>query len=161
MLTDQLQKNIMGSRLRLPGWKPRDDAQPIENEEWAASLQSSIEEAIDGDISMLLQKNCLILFTSPLKNPGASSECIELTANLLSLPFVLESVTSDDLDQLHKVYLEVKVVPDLVYAIKLLSMDRSGTETEDSSVASRWKSDSRLSIDVLQVRSHENFKFLS
>lgn len=150
----------MECRARLPGWRPRDEAQSIENEEWAASLQSSMEEAMDGDISMLLQKNCLALFTSPLKNPGASCQCIEYTASLISMPFVVESVTPDELDQLQKVYLEVKVVPDLVYATKLLTTDKSGAETEASSVASKWKSDSKLSIDVLQVRVNHKVSLL-
>lgn len=110
--------------------------QPIENEEWIAFLQRSMEEVMEGELSSLLQQNCISVFLYPLRNPAAGCKLLEHVAKLLSLVFVVP-VGSENLDRVLKVYLEVKVVLHLVYAIRTLmtGKDESGLAKTSSLLA--------------------------
>ncbi|XP_012282365.1 serine/threonine-protein kinase fused isoform X2 [Orussus abietinus] len=138
---------------RLPDWDPKAVERPIENEEWVAFLQRSMEEVMEGEVGSLLQQNCVSVFVSPLRNPAAGCRVVEYVACLLSLPFVV-SVSRKDLDKIERVYLDVRVVPNLVYAMKLLMTERSdadvGTGTGSGSDLGA-RSASTLSADELQA----------
>lgn len=132
---------------RLPDWNPRAVEQPIENEEWVAFLQRSMIEIMDGEIGSLLQENCVSVFVSPLRNPAAGSQVIEYVACLLALPFVAK-ISSSNLELVQKVYLDVRVVPNLVYGLKLLM-----TQGEDNEAAAEilTRSASSLSVEELMA----------
>ncbi|KAK9302725.1 hypothetical protein QLX08_005347 [Tetragonisca angustula] len=137
---------------RIPDWNPKAVDRPIENEEWIAFLQRSMEEIMDGEVGSLLQQNCVSVFVSPLRNPAASCRVVEYVACLLSLPFVV-SVTKDSLEKIMQVYLDVRVVPNLVYSLKLLMSERAESEVDKKSepTNANTKSASTLSADELQT----------
>ncbi|XP_058795036.1 serine/threonine-protein kinase fused [Phymastichus coffea] len=126
---------------RLADWSPTDNEQPIENEEWLVFLQQSMEEVMVGEVDSLLQDNCVSVFVGPLKNPAANCRVVDFVACLLSLPYAVKSLQSDKLEKIQRVYLDAKVVPNLVYAAKLLIRDSEGN----------WKSHSALLADELQA----------
>ncbi|OAD52304.1 Serine/threonine-protein kinase 36 [Eufriesea mexicana] len=137
---------------RIPDWNPKAVDRPIENEEWIAFLQRSMEEIMDGEVGLLHQQNCVSVFVSPLRNPAAGCRVVEYVACLLSLPFVVP-VTKDSLEKITQVYLDVRVVPNLVYSLKLLMSERSEPETEKKSepTNANTRSASTLSADELQT----------
>lgn len=142
-------ENIVDKHVRLPDWDPRSIERPIENEEWVAFLQRSMEEVMDQEFGSLLQQNCVSVFVSPLRNPAASCRVVEYVACLLSLPFV-QTVSAEDLEQIQQVYLDVRVVPNLVYAVKLLMTERSDGESSPSQMP-KSRCASTLSADELQA----------
>lgn len=137
---------------KLVNWEARDVNQHIENEEWLAFLQRSMEEVIDGEITSLVEKTCVSVFVSPLRNSAASCQVVEYVTCLLSLPFVV-TITQEDLDKIQKVYFDVRVVPNLVYAMKLIMLERSKCEEGLATITSGHdtKSASMLSPDQLQA----------
>lgn len=138
-------------RVRLQDWDLRAVERPIENEEWIAFLQRSMEEVMDGEIDSLLQQNCVSVFVSPLRNPAADYRVVEYVTCLLSLPFTV-SANKESLEKIERVYLDVRVVPNLVYAIKLLMSGRSGNELNAANAASAdTRPASSLSADELQA----------
>ncbi|XP_014480493.1 PREDICTED: serine/threonine-protein kinase fused [Dinoponera quadriceps] len=139
------EKNSSKKHVRLPDWDPKAVERPIENEEWIAFLQNSMEEIMEGEVDSMLQQNCVSVFVSPLRNPAASSRVVEYVACLLSLPFTV-SVNKENLEKIKQVYLDVRVVPNLVYAIKLLMSERSENESNTET-----RPASSLSADELQA----------
>ncbi|XP_050452311.1 serine/threonine-protein kinase fused isoform X2 [Cataglyphis hispanica] len=136
---------------RLPDWELRAIERPIENEEWVAFLQRSMEEVMEGEIDSLLQQNCVSVFVSPLRNPAAGCRVVEYVACLLSLPFTV-SISKENLKKIERVYLDVRVVPNLVYAIKLLMSERSDSESNTADLANAGtRSASSLSADELEA----------
>ncbi|KAK0179221.1 hypothetical protein PV327_008034 [Microctonus hyperodae] len=137
---------------RLPNWEARIIDQHIENEEWIAFLQRSMEEIIEGEIASLIEETCLSIFVSPLRNSAASCQVIEYVACLLSLPFVV-SICHEDLNKIQQVYLDVRVVPNLVCAMRLL-MTVCSNSTEKIIVNDKKNTTrlaSTLSADELQA----------
>ncbi|CAH1280049.1 unnamed protein product [Diabrotica balteata] len=97
-----------------------EDNQPIETEEWIVFLTRAIQEVMNGEMISLTQSTQTNVLVSPLRNPNASPKVLSFVARLLSIPFVVKGISTDCLLQIRKVYLEVKLVPNLVYATKLL-----------------------------------------
>jgi fused-like protein len=91
---------------------------PIETEEWIVFLQKLMEEVIGGEMTSLTQPYLTNIIVSPLRNTNTSPKVLMYVAKLLSLPFALRTVSQKTLDQMKKVYLEVKLVPNLVYSSK-------------------------------------------
>ncbi|KAF7992667.1 hypothetical protein HCN44_005011 [Aphidius gifuensis] len=136
----------------LSDWDANIIDQYIENEEWIAFLQKSMEEIIDGEILSLLQENCVSVFVSPLRNRLASCCVVEYVSCLLSLPFVVNNIKKDDIDKIVKVYLDVRVVPNLVYALKLLMSEKGdNNEINGKLNETNTRSSSTLSPDELQT----------
>ncbi|XP_053679101.1 serine/threonine-protein kinase fused [Anopheles nili] len=115
--TDKITPNL------LPGWDSCDESQnpPIENEEWLAFLQRSMQEVLDGELESLKQQNFVCIIVAPLRNNRASAKVIENVAHLLSLPLAINTPPTI-LHNIINVYGELKLVPNLVYASKLLCM---------------------------------------
>ncbi|XP_057667602.1 serine/threonine-protein kinase fused isoform X1 [Diorhabda carinulata] len=109
-----------------------EDNQPIETDEWIVFLTKTIQEVINGEMISLTQSTQTNVLVSPLKNPNASPKVISFVTRLLSIPFVVKGVTSSCLLEIRKVYSEVKVVPNLVYAIKLLLRDSGNDSSSDT-----------------------------
>ncbi|XP_049533950.1 serine/threonine-protein kinase fused [Anopheles darlingi] len=105
----------------LPGWDSCDDSQnpPIENEEWLVFLQRSMQEILDGELDSLRQRNFVCIIVAPLRNCKASAKVIEHVAHLLSLPLAID-IPPTLQRNITNVYGELKLVPNLVYASKLL-----------------------------------------
>jgi len=146
------EKNLPENHMRLPDWDLRAVETPIENGEWIAFLQKSMEEIMEGDIDSMLQQNCVSVFVSPLRNPAANCRVIEFVACLLALPFTV-SVSQTNLKKIEKVYLDVRVIPNLIYAIKLLMLKCSDSESyaADKVNNATMRSASSLSADELQA----------
>ncbi|XP_012264589.2 serine/threonine-protein kinase fused isoform X2 [Athalia rosae] len=144
----EFSENLASKQVRLSDWDPRAVEQPIENEEWVAFLQRSMEEVMDGEVASLLQQNCVSVFVSPLRNSAAGCRVVEYVACLLSLPFVVP-VSVEYLNKIKQVYLDVRVVPNLVYAVKLLMSERGEDSTPPPTADTR--SASTLSADELQA----------
>ncbi|EDX16682.1 GD24858 [Drosophila simulans] len=107
----------------LPGWDSCDESQspPIENDEWLAFLNRSVQELLDGELDSLKQHNLVSIIVAPLRNSKAIPRVLKSVAQLLSLPFVLvDPVLMVDLELIRNVYVDVKLVPNLMYACKLL-----------------------------------------
>ncbi|XP_016967044.1 serine/threonine-protein kinase fused [Drosophila biarmipes] len=107
----------------LPGWDSCDESQspPIENDEWLAFLNRSVQELLDGELDSLKQHNLVSIIVAPLRNSKAIPRVLKSVAQLLSLPFVLvDPVLAVDLELIRNVYVDVKLVPNLMYACKLL-----------------------------------------
>uniref|UniRef100_A0A182PDH4 non-specific serine/threonine protein kinase n=1 Tax=Anopheles epiroticus TaxID=199890 RepID=A0A182PDH4_9DIPT len=119
----------------LPGWDSCDESQnpPIENEEWLAFLQRSIQEILDGELESLKQQNFVCIIVAPLRNRRASAKVIEHVAHLLSLPLAINTPPTI-LRDIINVYGELKLVPNLVYASKLLcnKLFNDGSSTSGS-----------------------------
>ncbi|EDW82803.1 uncharacterized protein Dwil_GK10190 [Drosophila willistoni] len=105
----------------LPGWDSCDESQspPIENDEWLAFLNRSTQELLDGEFDSLKQHNLVSIIVAPLRNSKAIPSVLHSVAQLLSLPFVLAEPHLV-LDAIKSVYIDVKLVPNLMYACKLL-----------------------------------------
>lgn len=110
-----------------------EDNYPIENEEWIVFLQKTIEEVMGGEMTSLSQPNLTNIIVSPLRNRNCSSKVVALAASLLSLPFVVNGVSEECLEKIKKTYLEVKLIPNLVNASKLLMKQKNTTDSTDSS----------------------------
>ncbi|XP_066602931.1 serine/threonine-protein kinase fused [Prorops nasuta] len=145
-------ENLMDDkRARHPDWNLSSIERPIENEEWLAFLQRSMEEVMEGEIGSLEQENCVSVFVSPLRNPAADCRVVEYVTCLLSLPLVIPAA-KENLEKVEGVYLDVRVVPNLVYAIKLLMSERIENEFSNaSSTNSGTRQASTLSADELQA----------
>ncbi|KAH8420453.1 hypothetical protein KR009_010564 [Drosophila setifemur] len=119
----------------LPGWDSCDESQspPIENDEWLAFLNRSVQEILDGELDSLKQHNLVSIIVAPLRNSKAIPRVLQSVAQLLSLPFVLtEPLLIVDLELIRNVYVDVKLVPNLMYACKLLLSNRQLTDSAAS-----------------------------
>ncbi|XP_063610743.1 serine/threonine-protein kinase 36-like [Penaeus indicus] len=92
---------------------------PIETEEWCRFLDKTLADVLNGNYSVFLVQNELSMFIGPLRNQMCSLQVTNKIATLLMLPFTMEE-TKDNLRDIVKVYLECKVVPNLIYACKLI-----------------------------------------
>ncbi|XP_055844636.1 serine/threonine-protein kinase fused [Episyrphus balteatus] len=117
----------------LPGWDSCDESQSpvIENEEWLAFLHRSVQEVLDGELDSLKQQNLVSIIVAPLRNTNATPKVVEGVAQLLSLPLVLGGPSSV-IDLIKTVYAEVKLVPNLMFASKLLISTKSINDSNSS-----------------------------
>lgn len=103
----------------LHSWDSAVSTHPIESEEWLAFLQRTMEEIMDGDVEAMLQCSFVGVVVSPLRNPGASCRVVEYVACLLSLPFVVNNVSEEEVSEIQKVIriFTLRDVPDIFYII--------------------------------------------
>lgn len=125
---DELEKSqneIEGSNKEtptlLPGWDSCEDARnpPIENEEWLVFIHRTMQEILDGDLDSLKQQSFVSIVVAPLRNSKASPKVIESVAQLFMLPLAINGPTSM-ISEIKTIYVEVKLVPNLVYASRFL-----------------------------------------
>lgn len=84
-------------------------------------MNRSVQELLDGELDSLKQHNLVSIIVAPLRNSKAIPRVLKSVAQLLSLPFVLvDPVLIVDLELIRNVYVDVKLVPNLMYACKLL-----------------------------------------
>lgn len=125
-----------------------EDSQPIESEEWVVFLQKTIEEIMNKEVGCLLQSGSTNILVNPLRNVNASPRVLGFVANLFALPLIVD-IDVEQLEQIKKVYLEVKLVPNLVYATKLLTT-RFSSSSRSSSLSTR-KSPEDLTYEDLHA----------
>ncbi|XP_030565989.1 serine/threonine-protein kinase fused [Drosophila novamexicana] len=140
----------------LPGWDSCDESQspPIENDEWLAFLHRSIQELLDGEFESLKQHNLVSIIVAPLRNSKAIPKVLQSVAQLLSLPFVLaeQHLVAE---AIKGVYIDVKLVPNLMYACKLLLSQRHLTDSAASLPAGTGVSLSRTLRSVSDLSAEE------
>ncbi|KAH8367715.1 hypothetical protein KR084_001890 [Drosophila pseudotakahashii] len=144
----------------LPGWDSCDESQspPIENDEWLAFLNRSVQELLDGELDSLKQHNLVSIIVAPLRNSKAIPRVLKSVAQLLSLPFVLvDPVMMVDLELIRNVYVDVKLVPNLMYACKLLLSHKQLSDSAASvpltvgSLSRTLRSIPELTLEELQT----------
>ncbi|XP_060664598.1 serine/threonine-protein kinase fused [Drosophila nasuta] len=140
----------------LPGWDSCDESQspPIENDEWLAFLHRSTQELLDGEFDSLKQHNLVSIIVAPLRNSKAIPKVLKTVAQLLSLPFVLDEQHLA-LDAIKSVYIDVKLVPNLMYACKLLLSQRQLTDSAASLPGATGVSLSRTLRSVSDLSAEE------
>ncbi|XP_060529855.1 serine/threonine-protein kinase fused [Cylas formicarius] len=106
---------------------------PIEADEWIVFLQRSIQEIMNGEMTSLLQPNLTNILVSPLRNSNSNSKVLSYVARLLSVAFVVKGTPEETLGKIKKVYVEVKLVPNLVYASKLMAREPTVNSSSGSS----------------------------
>jgi len=103
----------------------RSEPKFLENEEWAEFLDSTLEDAIDNP-QTLIHRNLVAVIVVPLRNVNASPSLVERIATLLAIPW---TGSQDDVTEeaLIRAYADTRVVPNLLYACKVMVQRRSGT----------------------------------
>uniref|UniRef100_A0A0K8WKI3 non-specific serine/threonine protein kinase n=1 Tax=Bactrocera latifrons TaxID=174628 RepID=A0A0K8WKI3_BACLA len=117
----------------LPGWDSCDESQspPIENDEWLAFLNRTMQEVLDGELDSLKQHNLVSIIVAPLRNSKAIPKVVDSVAQLLSLPFVADE-SRCVIELIQNVYIDVKLVPNLMYASKLLICHKGAGDSSAS-----------------------------
>lgn len=70
-----------------------------------------------------------------LRNFNASYTVISSVVQLLSIPFVLP-ISSDDIAEIKTVYLQTKLLPNLIFASKIVCMVKSSNPSFSSTLSS-------------------------
>nr|CAH7763638.1 unnamed protein product [Callosobruchus chinensis] len=109
-----------------------EDHQPIETEEWIVFLQRTMQEIINGELTSVSETSQANVIVSPLRNPNASPRVLTYVCKLLALPFVAKDVSDESVAQVKDLYKDIKIVPNLVYASKLLVRDYKGSSSSGS-----------------------------
>ncbi|KAL5280153.1 STK36 family protein [Megaselia abdita] len=99
-------------------------SQMMENEEWLAFIKKNMHELMEGDFGTISELSMVSIIVAPLRNPKAGAKVVENVAVLLSLPLVL-GAPEKVMDGIKSVYAEVKLVPNLMYSLKLLTNVKS------------------------------------
>ena len=95
------------------------DDKPIETEEWCRFLDKTLADVLNGNTSIFLEQSELSMFVSPLRNQTCALQVINKITTLFMLPFTIDGM-KDQIDDVIRVYLECKLVPNLIYACKLI-----------------------------------------
>lgn len=111
------------------------DNPSIENEEWLAYIHMSMAEVLNGEIDTLKDQNLLGIVVAILRNPNVCSNVIGSIVQLLSIPFVLP-ISNEDLTQIRTVYVQTKLLPNLIYASKIVCMVKENNNPSFSSTLS-------------------------
>lgn len=100
---------------------------PIEKEEWERFLDKTLSEVMnESNFDIYYQPNEINMVLSPLQSSNCSLSIIDKIIILLMLPFVAEPEQPDKSKVLN-VYSECKVVPNLIYSLKLVASLRTNT----------------------------------
>ncbi|KAH1000416.1 hypothetical protein HUJ04_000326, partial [Dendroctonus ponderosae] len=135
-----------------------EDNQPIEPEEWTVFLHRSIKELMRAEMSSLLQPNLTNIIVSPLRNTNLNSKVLSCVAKLLSIGLMVKGTAPETVEQIKQVYLEVKVVPNLIYAVKLLlrtaPQNASSESADDVPTLILFRTADQLDAEHLQALEH-------
>jgi fused len=93
---------------------------PVETEEWLQFLFKAMQEILDGDLEIYKQDNMMTMIVGLLRNPKYNSKLIDHVVQIICLPFGAIDMPQSILEDIDKLYLQMKLVPNLVYASKLL-----------------------------------------
>lgn len=112
-----------------------DQSPPIENEEWLAFIHMSMQELLNGETESLKHQNLVGIIVAILRNFNASPNVIGSVVQLLSIPFVLP-IPSDDVTQIKSVYSQTKLLPNLIFASKIVCMVKGNNPSFSSTLSS-------------------------
>ncbi|XP_031632215.1 serine/threonine-protein kinase fused [Contarinia nasturtii] len=142
-----------------------DDSPLIENEEWLAFIRKRMQELLNGETNSLKDQNLVGIIVPILRNFNSSSTVIGSVVQLLSIPFVLP-ISDDDAIQIRAVYLQTKLLPNLIFASKIICMVKISNPSFSSTISSSdfgvlgttqeqivFKRISDLSVDQLKTLS--------
>lgn len=88
---------------------------PVETEEWLQFLFKSMQEILDGDLEIYKQSNMMTLIVGLLRNSKFNFKLIEYVVQIICLPYAID-VPQLLLIEIDKMYLQMKLVPNLIYA---------------------------------------------
>ncbi len=98
----------------------------LENEEWEEFLDGTLADAIENP-QTLEQRDLVAVVVAPLRNVNASPSLVERIATLLALPWAgVDREESVDEEAIIRAYADTRVVPNLLYACKVMVQRRSG-----------------------------------
>nr|CAH0111353.1 unnamed protein product [Daphnia galeata] len=121
----------------------------LENEEWEEFLDGTLADAIENP-QTLEQRDLVAVVVAPLRNVNASPSLVERIATLLALPWAgIDREESVDEELIVRAYADTRVVPNLLYACKVMVQRRSGDNRSTGSIDSK-KTDAELTADDLQ-----------
>lgn len=92
---------------------------PVETEEWLQFLFKAMQEILDGDLEIYKQNNMMTLIVGLLRNSKFNFKLIDYVVQIICLPYAID-VPQLLLAEIDKLYLQMKLVPNLIYASKLL-----------------------------------------
>lgn len=95
----------------------------------------TIAEILNGEIDSLKDQNLLGIIVAILRNANVCSTVISSIVQLLSIPFVL-LISNEELQQIRTVYVQTKLLPNLIYASKILCMVKENNNPSFSSTLS-------------------------
>lgn len=98
----------------------------LENEEWEEFLDGTLADAIENP-KTLEQRDLVAVVVAPLRNVNASPSVVERIATLLAVPWAgTDHEDSVDEETIIRAYADTRVVPNLLYACKVMVQRRSG-----------------------------------
>lgn len=92
---------------------------PVETEEWLQFIFKSMQEILDGDLEIYKQENMMTMIIGLLRDSKFNSKIIEHVVQIICLPYAID-MPKLLVDEIDRMYLQLKLVPNLVYASKLL-----------------------------------------
>lgn len=93
---------------------------PLETEEWLQFIFKSMQEILDGDLEIYKQDNMMTMIIGLLREPKFNSKMIHHVVQIICLPYAID-MPKTMIQEIDKMYLRLKLVPNLVYASKLLA----------------------------------------
>jgi hypothetical protein len=127
----------------------------LENEEWAEFLDGTLEDALESP-QTLEHRDLVAMVVAPLRNVHASTSLVERIATLLAIPWAGSDIEPDSERALVKAYVDTRVVPNLLYACKIMVQRRSevsrstGSTTTVTDETNKKMNDAELTADDLQ-----------
>lgn len=95
----------------------------------------SMQELLNGETESLKHQNLVGIIVAILRNFNASPNVIGSVVQLLSIPFVLP-IPADDLTQIKTVYVQTKLLPNLIFASKIVCMVKGNNPSFSSKLSS-------------------------
>lgn len=92
---------------------------PVETEEWLQFLFKAMQEILLGDLEIYKQDNMITMIVGLLRNPKFNSKLLDYVVQIISLPYAIDMPRSI-LEDIDKIYIHMKLVPNLIYASNLL-----------------------------------------
>ena len=97
----------------------------LENEEWEEFLDGTLADAMENP-QTLEQRDLVAVVVTPLRNVNASPSLVERIAMLLAVPWAgLDREEPADEETIIRAYADTRVVPNLLYACKIMVQRRS------------------------------------
>lgn len=90
---------------------------PVETEEWLQFLFKSMQEILDGELELYKQANMMTMIVGLLRNPKFNGKLVDHVVQIICLPYAIDMPYVDEFSNM---LLQMKIVPNLVYASKLL-----------------------------------------
>ena len=78
-----------------------------------------MQEVLDGDLEIYKQENMMTIIVGLLRDSKFNSKLIDHVVQIICLPYAIDMPKSM-MEEIDKMYLQLKLVPNLVYASKLL-----------------------------------------